>query len=113
MTMQQKSVEGLLAAGAHVAEALTEEALRHLFHSIPFGLEFDLSDGRRGRLKKFHEPKERDGELVAGVDVEWWEVEKPDLVHHVEFMISKGGWGMAVEPTPFDPEQLPAEIPEA
>ena len=84
------------------------EALRDLFHRIPFGSDhsFVLSDGREVWFKPFYEPRntpearraEVEGEVEAGIDVVL-----PD--GHLEFRIYLSGWGgtPAVVETPEAP----------
>ena len=82
------------------------EALRDLFHRIPFGeaYKFKLSDGRDAWFKPFYEPRpterpdQLEGAVEAGIDVVL-----PD--GHLEFRIYLSGWGgtSASPPLPPDP----------
>ena len=72
-------------------EAIALEALRDIFHRIPFGEEITFSDGRKGIISKFYEPKiTNDGAIKAGIDIK--DVEGN---WHLEFILQKTGWGCA------------------
>ena len=81
-------------AAIRTKNAIAMECLQHLFTSVPYGHEFELSNGFTGRLKKFVEPRERDGALEAGVDVTLLKDGKH--VGEIEFTIRKTGWGMSL-----------------
>lgn len=72
--------------------AMSLEALQDAYHRMPWGAEITLSNGDVAKLKKFIEPRIRDGEVEAGFDVtevsgKW----------HLEFMIRQTGGGRSVE----------------
>ncbi len=70
-------------------ETIALEALRDIFHRIPFGEEITFSDGRKGVIRKFYEPKiADDGAIKAGIDIK--DVEGN---WHLEFILEKTGWG--------------------
>ena len=72
------------------------EIMREIFPRLPFGTEFVLSNGRKGRFKKFVEPRERDGRWECGFDIVFDEG-SPD---HLEFFIKHtGGGGFCGVPT--------------
>jgi hypothetical protein len=76
---------------AEVGEVITD-----VFARMPFGQEFTLSNGRKGRIKKFVEPRQRDGRWEFGFDVVFDEG-SPD---HLEFFVKHtGGGGMVAVPT--------------
>jgi hypothetical protein len=72
------------------------EAIQDIFHRIPFGEEITFSDGRKGTLQVYFEPRifERapghedllHQRPTAGIDIsgDGW---------HLEFMLVQTGWG--------------------
>lgn len=73
------------------------EILWEIFHRMPFGQTFTLSNGRVGLLKKFVEPRRRDetGMWEFGFDIVF-EKGSPD---HLEFFVKHtGGGGFLCEP---------------
>lgn len=73
------------------------EIVREVFHRMPFGQEFTLSNGRKGRIKKFVEPRQREegGRWEFGFDVVFDEG-SPD---HIEFFVKHtGGGGFTTQP---------------
>lgn len=78
--------------------AIALECLQHLFHAIPFGHEFTLSNSMGGRIGKYVEPREKDGTPEAGIDVQLFINDQ--RIGEVEFFIRNTGWGMLVEPKP-------------
>jgi len=76
---------------AEVGEVIVE-----VFSRMPFAQEFILSNGRKGRIRKFVEPRQRDGRWEFGFDVVFDEG-SPD---HLEFFVKHtGGGGMVAVPT--------------
>lgn len=74
------------------------EIIREIWSRLPFGQEFTLSNGRRGRFKKFVEPRihSETGRWECGFDVVFDEG-SPD---HLEFFIKHtGGGGLCGVPT--------------
>ena len=72
------------------------EIMQHLWSTLPFGGEIKLSNGRTGRLKRFVEPRERDGRWELGFDVTFDDGASPD---HLEFFLKHtGGGGMVMAP---------------
>lgn len=72
------------------------EVIREIWARLPFGTEFTLSNGRKGRFKKFVEPRIRDGMWECGFDIVFDEG-SPD---HLEFFVKHtGGGGMCSVPT--------------
>ena len=45
------------------------EIIREVFARMPYGQEFTLSNGRVGRIKKFIEPRQNDGQWEFAFDV--------------------------------------------
>ena len=100
--------------------AIKMEALQHLWRAIPYGLEFELSNGMTGRIKKFVEPRDTRTVAVgpdgrepddpnmdpdtptkeiqinpeAGVDIQL--LKDGEHVGEIEFMITNTGWGMSL-----------------
>lgn len=75
------------------------EVMAEVFARMPFGQEFVLSNGRRGRIKKFIEPyRDPDtGQWKFAFDVVFDEG-SPD---HLEFFVNHtGGGGSPGSPTP-------------
>lgn len=73
--------------------SIAMEAVTELFHRLPWGMEIVLSNGRTATLKKFVEPRlNDDGKEEFGFDL-WGE----DACFHLEFMVTRTGWGMAIE----------------
>lgn len=68
------------------------EALQHVFARMPWGKVVEFSDGRRGRIEPFFEPRWRKGaegstELVeGGFDVKFLDG------GHLEFLVTQSGW---------------------
>lgn len=93
------------------------EALQHVYAHLPWGLTFQLADGRWARLVKFVEPRERAAEDLGefaetevgrhrlsnqpecGFDLKIGatreDVEGDRATSHLEFMVSNTGWGGA------------------
>src|ERR1700688_3185416 len=72
------------------------EIIREVFARMPYGQEFTLSNGRVGRIKKFIEPRQNDGQWEFAFDVAF-DVGSPD---HIEFFVKHtGGGGFVAVPT--------------
>lgn len=73
------------------------EIMQFLWAITPWGQEIALSNGRRGRLKRFVEPRERDGRWEYGFDVIFEDGASPD---HLEFFVKHtGGGGLVLAPS--------------
>lgn len=76
------------------------EALRHVFARMPWGEVVEFSDGRRGRVEPFYEPRWKKGatgstELVeGGFDVKFLDG------GHLEFQVQQSGWETPVQANP-------------
>lgn len=76
------------------------EALQQVFARMPWGQVFEFSDGRRGRVVPFYEPRWRKGargstELVeGGFDVQFSDG------GHLEFQVEQSGWETPVRANP-------------
>ena len=71
---------------------ITEEAIKDLFHRIPFGEKIHLSNGLIGEIKVFFEPKykakdEFNMRWEAGIDIKF------NDGSHLEFILANTGWG--------------------
>lgn len=72
------------------------EALQNVFARMPWGTVFEFSDGRRGRIEPFVEPRwTRDGDgstdlVEGGFDVKFLDG------GHVEFWVTQSGWESVV-----------------
>lgn len=68
--------------------AVAFEVTQDIFHRLPWGQEIALSNGTRGTLTKWYEPKvnAETGQTEFGIDVigEGW---------HLEFVCKQTGWG--------------------
>lgn len=66
------------------------EAAQDVFHRMPWDQEIVMSDGRRGKILKFVEPRlnEETGKPEFGFDIagDGW---------HLEFFVRQTGWGGA------------------
>ena len=72
--------------------SIAMEALNDLFHRLPFGEEIQFSDGRKGTVTPFFEPKwKEDGTPVAGIDIQLSD-------SHLEFELILSGWGGTASP---------------
>lgn len=67
-----------------------EEAIRELFARFPFGQQVTLFTGKPATLKKFYEPKLKDGRWCFGIDLQF-----DDGSGHLEYVITQTGWGGA------------------
>lgn len=71
-------------------KASTDEAMREVFHRMPWGVEFTMASGVTGSLKKLGDVGEKDGEPVFYFDVVFSDG------GHLEFMVNRTGWGSPV-----------------
>jgi hypothetical protein len=103
----------------HIPRIYSEvpEVTREIFARFPFGREFTLSNGRKGRIKTFFDPQEDEGRWKFGFDVVFDEG-SPD---HLEFLVIHTGVGGFVSEPPMDAveevlnEHIPGiygEVPE-
>lgn len=103
MTVQQTTqdtsidiaeIEELISDQRDAIEPIILECLRELFHHIPKGHEFILSNGKTAKTKTFVEPRynEDRGEFEFGIDVRIDDF----TVDHIEFFMTKTGHGGSV-----------------
>ena len=64
------------------------EVLNELFHRIPFGEKFTLSNGKVAVIVPWFEPCEEQDAIHAGIDVVY-----EDGSGHIEFILKQTGWG--------------------
>jgi hypothetical protein len=84
------------------AIALRDEAvLKAIWEAMPWGLKIDLPGGEDAVLKKFVEPRQKDGAWEFGFDVR-----DTTGAWHLEFFVKKTGWG-GVPIGRMDPIELP------
>jgi len=63
------------------------EIMHEICARLPWGQEITLSNGKKFFLKKFTEPREKDGVFEFGFDAKF-----SDDSGHVEFNVTKSGW---------------------
>lgn len=74
-----------------IASTIVMECLREIFHQIPKGHEFTLSNGKKATTKTFFEPRHHPetGVVQFGMDIK---IEDFSL-DHIEFCMSHTGHG--------------------
>jgi len=101
-------IETALKEYAARTEAMALEALKEIYHRIPFGEEIHLANGQVAVIEKFVRPKiDEQGEIRAGIDVT-----AKDGSWHLEFTLKKTGWGAALGALGGSPIDPPKEIVE-
>lgn len=87
-------IEELIDNQRVAIEPIVMECLKELFHHIPKGHKFTLSNGKTARTKTFFYPRcrENTGEYEFGIDI-WID---DFTVDHIEFCMKKTGQGGSV-----------------
>ena len=97
-----KNSEELVDEAMARVNVVAMEALRELFHRMPFGTKIELANGKTATIKPFFEP--RDGtepdidcpEKWKGVPCAGIDIQFDDGSGHLEFLLYQSGGGHAV-----------------
>jgi len=72
----------------HAIKHRAKLSLEEVFKRMPWDQVFDLSGGEQAEIKKFVEPRVKNGHLEFGFDV------RDTLgAWHIEFFVTQTGWG--------------------
>lgn len=90
------SIEEIMQESEGALDRIVMEVLREVYARLPYGQEFELSDGSKAYLKKFYEPRNlEDRRPEFGLDVQII----GGKLDHIELHVEQSGWGRAlVEP---------------